>query len=248
LVDVFEEVEEQLRADRYRQMVQKGWPWALAFIAAVLIGFGGYWGWKKYEASTAAKASAAYMQAMEAMSKGDTAAAEKAFVDVEKAGAKGYQALGLMQQAGLKLQAGDTKGAVALFDKAAGDANNPMVADAARLKAAYLLLDTAPLAEIEGRLNPLVDSKRPYSLLAKEALAVARLMAGQTDKAKADFAVIAISPDVTQPMRDRALAANLMIESGQAGQLPALVKQAAARPELPVVPQVIPPPEAANTQ
>ena len=78
--------------------------------------------------------------------------------------------------------------------QAAAAATSPLIADAARLKAAYILLDTAPLAEVEKRLTPLADSKRPFALMAKEALATARLMAGQADKAKTDFAVLSIAP------------------------------------------------------
>ena len=248
MVDVFEEVEEQLRADRYRAMLLKGWPYALGVIVLGLAIWGAIWGWGRYQADAAAKASSAYVQAMEAMSKGDTATAEKRFVDIGKSSAKGYKALGLMQQAGMKLQAGDNAEAVKLFDQAAAAATSPLIADAAKLKAAYVLLDTAPLAEIETRLAPLADSKRPFYLLAKEALATARLMGGKADQAKTDFSVITIAPNATEPMRQRAQAAILMIDSGQTAGLPPLVKQAAARPELPVVPQVIPPVEAGNTQ
>jgi hypothetical protein len=248
LVDVFEEVEEQLRADRYRAMLLKAWPWALGAVVAGLLAWLAFWGWGKYQADAAAKASTAYVQAMEAMSKGDAATAEKAFVEIGRSSAKGYKALGLMQQAGMKLQGGDNAEAVKLFDQAAAAATNPLIADAARLKAAYVLLDTAPLADIEKRLAPLADAKRPFSLLAKEALATARLMGGNAAQAKTDFAVLSIAPGATDSMRQRAQAAILMIDSGQTAGLPQLVKQAAARPELPVVPQVIPPAEAGNTQ
>lgn len=248
MVDVFEEVEEQLRADRYRDMLRKGWPWALAVLVLGLAIWGGVWGWSRYQADAAAKASTAYVRALELMGKGDVAGAEKAFVEVGGSSAKGYRALGLMQQAGLKVRSGDNAAAVKLFDQAAAAATTPIIADAAKLKAAYLLLDTAPLAEIEKRLTPLADTKRPFALMAKEALSTARLMAGKTAEAKAGFSVLSIAPGATDTMRQRAQAAILMIDSGQTGVLPQLVKQAAARPELPVVPQVIPPAEAGNTQ
>lgn len=248
MADVFEEVEEQLRADRYREMLLKGWPWALGALAAGLLVWAAYWGWNKYQADAAAKASTSYVQAMEAVSKGDLAGAEKSFVEIGKSSAKGYKSLGLMQQAGLKLQAGQTAEAVKLFDQAAAAATTPLIEDAAKLKAAYAMLDTAPLADVEKRLVPLSDSKRPFHLLAKEALASARLMGGKVDQAKVDFNIISIAPGATEGMRQRAQAAILMIDSGQIGVLPPLVKQAASRPELPVVPQVIPPVEAGNPQ
>ena len=49
VVDLFEEVEEQLRSDRYRELARRIAPWATAIFAQVLIGYLGVWGYKAYQ-------------------------------------------------------------------------------------------------------------------------------------------------------------------------------------------------------
>ena len=84
---------------------------------------------------------------------------------------------------------------------------NPFIGDAARLKSALALLDTAPYAEIESRLKPLTDPKRPYAALAREALAMAKLKAGKTQDALGDFQVLQLMADAPEDVRQRAGAA-----------------------------------------
>ena len=49
-----------------------------------------------------------------------------------------------MQEAGIRLKTDDARGAAALFDRAAAAAHDPITIDGARLRAAFLLMDTAP--------------------------------------------------------------------------------------------------------
>jgi hypothetical protein len=91
-------------------------------------------------------------------------------------------------------------------------------------------MDTAPLAEIDGRLQPLLKEGRPYRAQAREALAMARLQAGKTKEARADFAVLTLLPDVPDDMRSRAQVAVQLIDSGQAAQVASVAKAAAALP------------------
>ena len=44
MTDLFEEVEEQLRSDRYRRFARKVMPWLLGAAAAALLATLGYWG------------------------------------------------------------------------------------------------------------------------------------------------------------------------------------------------------------
>jgi hypothetical protein len=154
--------------------------------------------------------------------------------------------MALVQQGGLRLQANDTEQAVKFFDQAAEVAPDPVIGDLARLKSALALLDTAPYAELEKRLQPLTKDGAPYRMPAKEALAFARMMAGKTTEARGDFAVLSLSPDSSDAMRDRARLAMDMIDSGSAKALPAMVKAAAALPPMP--PQSAMQPQAQTAQ
>ena len=251
MTDLFDEVEGQLRSDRYQQLALKAAPWALG-VAVLLIAVAfAVWGWRGHEQRTAAKASEAYAQGLDALSQGRTADAERRFAEVVKSAPKGYKALGLMQQGGLRMAAGKPQEAAALFDAAAKDAPDEIVGDAARLKSAFALMDSAPYKEMEARLTPLTEEGRPYRVEAREALAFAKLTAGDVTGARSDFVVISLLPDASEPARGRAEAAKLLIDSGSAKSVPALVKATAALPpmmQVPPGPAPAPQPQAPGPQ
>ena len=230
MVDVFEEVEEQLRSARYLTIAKKGWPYALgAAVAAMAVTFA-VWGWDQYRLHESAKASEAYQKAFDALGANNIPGAEAAFAAVGKEGPAGYRAAALMQQAGLLANENKTAEAVALFDQAAKIAPDTLIGDAAGLKAAYLLFDNASLPELETRLSALAVQGRPYSALAREALAMKRMVTGHAAEARQTFALLAISPDAGEALQARAQIALGEIDSGQTANLPALARAAAALP------------------
>ena len=232
MTDLFEEVEEQLRSDRYRALARKAAPWVLALAAAALVVALGIWGWQQYQQQISDKASEQYSAAAEAFAQGDRGKAAKLWGDVAASQSKAYKSLALMQLGALKIgaQPADTKSAIALFDQAAAAAPDDILGDAARLKSALAILDTAPYAEVEGRLTPLLKDGHPYRVQAREALAFAKLMKGDDAGARGDFVVISSSLDAPEGARQRAKAAMDLIDSGSAKSVPAVVKAAQALP------------------
>lgn len=230
MVDVFEEVEEQLRSDRYQSLARRGLPWVLGLLALCLLVALGVWGYTQYRDQGAQKASTAYAAGLDSLGKGDTGSAFAHFGEAARGGSKVYHTLALMQQGGIRLNTGDTAQAVTLFDQAAKDAPNPVLGDAARLKAAFALFDTASYADISARLTPLADAKQPYRSLAREALAMAKLKAGKIAEARADFQVLTTVLDAPDDLRQRAGAAITLIDGGTATAIPASVKAALTLP------------------
>ena len=80
--DLFEEVEEQLRSDRYRALARRGAPWVLALMAAALVVALAVWGWQQYQQQTTDKASEQYAAAMTAQAQGDPAKAQQDVADL----------------------------------------------------------------------------------------------------------------------------------------------------------------------
>jgi hypothetical protein len=230
VADLFDEVEEQLRSDRYKALALKAAPWVLALALVLILGAFGTFGWRQYQKSVAEKASDQYAQALDAMQAGHDDEAFRLFGDVAKSNARGYKALALMQQGALRLSERKTQAAVALFDQAAKAAPDPIVGDAASLKSALALMDSAPYKDVEARLLPLTKEDRPYRVEAREALAFAKLAAGDTAGARSDFVVISLLQDASDAARSRAEAAMALIDSGSAKGVPAVVKAAAALP------------------
>jgi hypothetical protein len=251
VVDVFSEVDEQLRSDQIKNLFLKYLPGVLGGLAALLVLAFAYWGFSSYRQSTAEKASAAYAQGMDSLTKGDSAAAFAQFAVAAKSASAIYRSLALQQQGAIRLDQNKVSEAVSLFDEAAKAAPDPVVADTARLKSAYALLDTASYADLEARLKPLTDAQRPLSAMAKECLAFAELKAGKTSAARSDFVVLSLLASASDDIRQRAGAAIAMIDKGQGPQLVATVKAAltqSSNPLFPEGPPVSGPAPTANAQ
>ena len=255
MVDVFDEVEEQLRSDRYKSLALKALPWVGALAALAILVAGGWIGWTKYQQGQTNKASEAYQAALVGLEKTGPTGAFPAFEAISKTGSTAYKTLALMQMGGIRLEENKTAQAVAYFDQAAKLAPNPVLADVAGLNSALALLDTAPYKDVEARLTPLMGEKSPYRVQAKEALAFAKLRNGDLAGARADFVVLATSLDnSSDEVRQRAQAAKDLIDSGSAKDLPAVVKAALALPPpsaaltLPTGPQAAAPPTPATAQ
>ncbi len=205
-------------------------PIGAGLLAVALVAALAWWGWQSYVTNQADKASAAYDRGMIALEANNPSGADAAFAEAAKTGNSAYKALALMQQAGIAVSANKTQDAVKLFDEAAKVAGDPIIADAAAIKAAFLLMDTAPLADIQKRLEPLAADKRPLHAFAQEALAMAQLQNGKTAEARQAFVQLQLGQDVPDDIRQRAQAGVQAIDSGTAAGLPAIVRAAIALP------------------
>ena len=157
MVDVFDQVEEELRSDRYKRLARTWLPPVLGVLLLALIAALGFWGWQTWQTSKADKASAAYERGMEAMQANNPVTARAAFVQAAREGNAAYRIMALQQQAEIALIENRKPEALALLDEAAKASRDPLLSDAPALKAAWLAMDTASLADLEERLEPLTD-------------------------------------------------------------------------------------------
>lgn len=229
-MDFVEEVEERLRAERYAGFARRYLPWFIAAVAATIVGWLGMWGYGAWRDHNIGQASIAYDKAMVELATGDQTGAYNAFAPIARNGPAAYRTLALMQQADIRLGAGKADEAVTLYDAAAKAAPNQIFGDLARLRAAQVLMDTAPFAQVETRLKALVGDNRPYNLEAKEMLAMAKLQAGKAQEARGDFNALSLTLGVTPGMRARAQGAIALIDSGQAALVGQVVRSAATMP------------------
>jgi len=227
VVDVFEQVEEDLRSDRYSRMARRWLPVVGGVLAVALAVALAWWGWDTWQTSQANKASVAYDRGMEALQANNLTGADTAFAEAVKAGNGAYKALALSQQAGLALQRNNKDEAVRLLDQAAKASRDPLLSDQAALKAVFLLMegriDAAKFADIQKRVEPLTKEGRPLRAFAQEALALAQLQMGQIQPARAAFVQLQLGQDVPDQVRQRAQAAIDTIDTGIAPALPQIV-------------------------
>jgi hypothetical protein len=233
LVDLFNEVDEELRADQAVSVFRRVAPWVTGVLAVVLIGYFGFWAYKAYQDRNQAAASLAYQKGVDALEQGDSGGALTNFQAAVKAGAPGFKTLALMQEGDLREAAGKGDEAAKLFDQAGASAPNAVLGDLAKLKAALVLVDSTPLPQLKTRLTPLMAAKRPFAPFAQEAMAMAELMAGRTEDARRDLSVLQVSLGAPDDMRQRAQVAVALIDHGDAAAAVAAVKAAATMPPLP---------------
>ncbi|MBU2166624.1 MAG: tetratricopeptide repeat protein [Alphaproteobacteria bacterium] len=230
MTDIFEQVEEELRSDRYKRLARTWLPVVGGILVLALIAALGWWGWQSYESSRAANASVAYERGIEALQTNDLAAAESAFAEAEREGNGAYKSMALAQRAGLALAANRVDEAIELLDKSAKAIGDPLLSDASAYKAALLVMDTGTYEDVEGRLTPLTREGRPFRAQALEALAMAQLQHGKSTEARATFVQLQLGQDVPDTVRQRAQAAIAMIDSGTLGSLPGILEAQSAPP------------------
>ena len=242
MVDVFEQVEEELRSERYKRLARTWGPVVGGVLLIALVAALGWWGWDSLQGSRAAKGSVAYSRGLEALEAGNAAGARAAFVEAAKDGNGAYKALALNQQAGLALAENKPEDAIRLFDEAAKAASDPLLADVARLKAAWIVMDqpNVALADIESRLTPLAEEKRPLRPCAQQSLAMARLQNGKSAEARAALVQLTLGQDVPDVVRQTAQATIDAIDSGVLVNLADIEKAQRSLPTAPVAPAVPP--------
>lgn len=236
MVDVFEQVEEELRSDRYKRLARTWLPVAGGVLLVALIAALAIWGWDSWQTSKADKASLAYDRGMESMEANNPIGADAAFIQAAKDGNGAYRSMALQQRAAIALAANRVPEAIEHLDAAAKASSDPLLSDPAAYKAALLAMDSETLEQIEARLEPIAKEGRPFSAFALEALAMARLQHGQVAPAREALVLLKNGLDTPAIVTQRADLAIAAIDAGGAASLSAIVRAQAAIPVAPVAP------------
>jgi hypothetical protein len=216
MADIFEEVEEGLRRDRYVQLVRRYGLIGAAVVGAVILGVAGREAWVALTERAASRSSDAFVAAETAFEAGDVDAAMAQFSALAEDGSGAYPVLAKMQEAAAAVAAGSLEEAARLYEDAAARTRDPLLRDLAQLKAAYLLADRIELAALEARLDPLMASGAPYAVMARELLGSAALAAGDYAKARQAYTSLTISLEAPGGVQRRAAEALAVIDAAEA--------------------------------
>ncbi len=200
--DIFDEIEEDLKRDRYAKLwARHGWI-VVALAVALVAGTGGWQAWRWHARTTAEAATGRLLEATRTQ---DAAAAQAALADAARDGGAGLRTLARLAEAARQARAGDTQGAIAAWDLVAADTGaDPLYRDLATLLAAGATLDSAEPAQLVGRLQPLAQPNNPWRHAAQEMLALLALRQGNRDTALAGFRALAADTTAPNGIRERA--------------------------------------------
>lgn len=199
---LFREVEEEVRQEQYKKLWARYGKLVIAVCLAIVLGVGGYEGWKYWQKKQAEAAGDSFFSAAELAREGKPEDALKQFADVAH---PGFAALSRMREAGLLASQGKPEEAVEIYDAVAADAvADRTLRDVAALRAAALLANSAAFPDIEARLKPFEAAANPWRHVAREIMASAQWRL--KDYAGADKLVQAILADPETPatLRQRA--------------------------------------------
>lgn len=209
--DIFDEVEEDLRAERARQFLTR---YAGVILGVALLAILGVAGWQArnwYVARQDQNAAALYMQAMIEAAPQNTApngktAALATFQGLASKGPEGYKTLARFQAAALEANNHHLPQALALWNGIASDSSaDPLLRDLATLLWTQHQLDSGDPNILEARLRPLTATT-PWGPLAEEQLALLNIRQGHTAQASQELHALAGNPSIPDGVRQRATA------------------------------------------
>ena len=115
MADIFKEVDEDLRRDNLEKLWKKYSFQIIGMVVAVVLAVAGVQGWQAYDLDQRGKLSDRYGAALDLAQDGDTAAGLDALIDMSEASDSGYAGLAAFEEARLRVESGDTAGAIALW-------------------------------------------------------------------------------------------------------------------------------------
>jgi hypothetical protein len=201
--DIFQEVDEEVRREKLKQLWERHSNLIVSFALLVVLAVGGWRGYEWWEMKKAAESGAQFEAAIVLAEAGKQAEAQAAFAKVAQEGSSGYRILARFREAA-ELAKTDAVGAARLYASLAADSSlDRALRDLAGVREGMILVDTAPLAEVAAKLEPLTTADRPFRHTARELLALSAWRNGDTAAAKRWLDLIATDAETPAGTRAR---------------------------------------------
>ena len=208
------EVDEEYRRDQIAQIWARYNGVIIAVVVLIVAGVGG-WGYCEHLQEISAQAAAVrYEEALRLSDQDKGQEVQAALEALAKEGSTGYSLLARFRLAAEQGQQNPESGASA-YDALANDAAVSQVwKDLARLRAAWLRLDTAEPAALRQSLEPLAAPANAWRHSARELLGLSGLKAGDMDYAGRWFDQIAADRETPSALRQRLAVYTALVAGG----------------------------------
>lgn len=210
---LFREVDEEVRRDKLTQIWSRFGTLIVAGCIGIIVLVGSYKGWQYWQAQLAEKAGMEWYNAITLSAAGKTAEADAAFDEITKSGHKGYSVLARLSQAARIGQDGNKAEAVKIYDGVTADgAVDQPLRDLARVRAAYLLVDTDSVADLSSRLSGLDSENSSWRHAVREILALAHVRTSDFKAADEQLKLILADPATPAALRARTVLVSAQIQ------------------------------------
>lgn len=214
VVDIFDEINEDLRAERAQALLKRYGLLMVAVLVLVLLGVGGWQAWRWRQSSQTGQVAAVFLDAMRKAAPGPAgldvnspsrAEALAEFTDLGATAPEGYRTLARLRAATLKVTAGDRPGALSLLDQVSADtAADPLLRGLADLFWVQSEVDAGDPAAVEGRLAGLLTAGNAWRPMAMETQAWLLMRTGREDQARDVLKTLQADPAAPEGVRGRA--------------------------------------------
>ena len=215
--DIFREVDEDIRRDQLKKLWDRTAPWVIGAAVLIVVATAGYRGWEYWQDRQAEASGDRFLAAIELSEDGRYAESIAALESLVANGSGGYPVLARFRIATEKAKSGDAAGAVAEFDTISASNAPAEMRAMARLRAALLLVDSASVADLEGRIGDMAATGTPWRHTAREILGVAAWRSGDYATAKEQFDAIAADQEAPQDLRQRVTLMLTLVDGKVAG-------------------------------
>jgi hypothetical protein len=218
-----QELEEDLRRDRYLALWRKYGRGAVALALVVVIAVAVGVVWRQYQTRERLKDSMGYNAALALLApqqdgKPSPGSAESALAGlrgIAQSGSDSYATFARFQEAAILSKDGKTDEAVAIYEAMAANRDtDPLFRDLASLLRVLTTLDRDDPQQLTARLTPLIEPHNPWRFSALELTALLAQRSG--DSAKARNLYTSLADDPTAPNQLRARATEMLAVLGPA--------------------------------
>jgi hypothetical protein len=172
VADIFHEVDEEVRRERLKKLWDRYSIYIIAIAVLFVAGIAAWRGYEYWEAKRAAAAGTAFEAAMALSESGKHSEAEAAFAKIAADAPSGYRTLARLQAAA-ELAQTKRADAVKAYDEIAADHSvGATLRELAAIRAGVLLVDNAPLKEMQQRLDPIAQPGHTFRHSARDQLAL----------------------------------------------------------------------------
>ena len=205
MADIFREVDEDIRHERYHKLWRRYRWWLIGLVVAMIAAVAGYEIIREQNSNRMEEAGKKFAFALSELEEGRSNIAVDNFLDLADSTDLGYAELSLLRAADVLIKNSNISEAVAVYDKMAADSRfDVLYRELAMLLAAQQLVDIARPEEVLERLSPLVNGVGPWRPLANELEGLAHLRAGRLEAAKRIFVDLYKDPGAPVNLRNRA--------------------------------------------
>lgn len=179
------EVTEDVKNDKLREMWEKHGLYIILFVVVAIsaaVSFETFKAWKDKRSQTW---SDSYAYALNLQNQGKYDESLNVLDKIQKTGGSIYSDVAKIQTSNILFEQGKTEEAITLLQEIVDNKSvNKKMRDVSAVKLASYKLDTAPRAEIDELLQPLIKENGSWTNIAKEMTAMAAIRDGNIEEAK----------------------------------------------------------------